>query len=119
MRGALWDTFKWQYILSSIYCYFGEAFGIGYTTMLIYLIGYLKEPGRDIKYEITLAGLFGIFMLGQVMFRNAWMIYGGIVAIRIRKCMVGSMYNKVTKLSIKSLTETNSGKLITMVGGDL
>ena len=47
------------------------------------------------------------------------MMQGAVGATRLRKCMVGSMYDKLTQLSMKSLTETNSGKLVTMVSGDL
>ena len=42
-----------------------------------------------------------------------------MLATRMRKCMVGSMFDKLVKLSMKSLTETNSGKLITIVSGEL
>jgi len=41
------------------------------------------------------------------------------MAINIRKVLVSSIYDKVGKLSIKSLTETNSGKLISLVSSDL
>jgi ABC-type multidrug transport system fused ATPase/permease subunit len=40
-------------------------------------------------------------------------------AVRIRKTLIAAMYSKVSKLSMKSLTETNSGKLITIVSGDI
>ncbi len=40
-------------------------------------------------------------------------------AVRIRKTLIAAMYTKVSKLSMKSLTETNSGKLITIVSGDI
>jgi ABC-type multidrug transport system fused ATPase/permease subunit len=37
----------------------------------------------------------------------------------MRKTFVSALYDKVGKLSIKSLTETNSGKLITMISSDI
>ena len=40
-------------------------------------------------------------------------------AISMRKVLITGMYEKVTKLSMKSLTETNSGKLITIANGDI
>ena len=47
------------------------------------------------------------------------MFNGYKTAINIRKVLITGMYEKVTKLSMKSLTETNSGKLITIVNGDI
>ena len=41
------------------------------------------------------------------------------MAIRMRKAIVSTMYDKVGNLSSKSLTETNSGKLITIISGDV
>ena len=37
----------------------------------------------------------------------------------MRKAIISSMYDKVANLSVKSLTETNSGKLITIISGDI
>ena len=37
----------------------------------------------------------------------------------MRKAIVSTMYDKVGNLSSKSLTETNSGKLITIISGDV
>lgn len=41
------------------------------------------------------------------------------MAIRMRKAIISAMYDKVALLSVKSLTETNSGKLITIISGDI
>lgn len=41
------------------------------------------------------------------------------MALEIRKLLTSAMYDKVTKLSMRSLTETNSGKLITLVSSDI
>ncbi len=37
----------------------------------------------------------------------------------MRKTLVSAMYDKVSVLSMKSLTETNSGKLITLISADI
>mmetsp|Transcript_40800 Transcript_40800/g.29424 ORF Transcript_40800/g.29424 Transcript_40800/m.29424 type:complete len:117 (+) Transcript_40800:637-987(+) len=47
------------------------------------------------------------------------MLIGGVVAVRMRKVIVSSIYDKIGSLSIKSLAETNSGKLISLVSSDL
>lgn len=37
----------------------------------------------------------------------------------MRKTLINAMYLKISKLSQKSMTETNSGKLVTIVSGDI
>lgn len=41
------------------------------------------------------------------------------MTVKMRKVFVSAMYDKVGVLSIKSLTETNSGKLITLISSDI
>ena len=41
------------------------------------------------------------------------------MSINIRKALTIALYNKIEKLTIKSLTETDSGKVISIISGDL
>ena len=41
------------------------------------------------------------------------------MSLDIRKILVTAMYDKLGKLSMKSVTSTNSGKLITLVSADI
>lgn len=41
------------------------------------------------------------------------------MALETRKLLIAAMYDKVGKLSMRSLTETNSGKLINLVSSDI
>ena len=47
-------------------------------------------------------------------------MYNGYnLSINIRKALTGILYNKIERLTIKSLTETDSGKVISIISGDL
>ena len=39
--------------------------------------------------------------------------------VGLRRTLVGVLYDKVSRLSSKSMAETNSGKLISLISGDL
>ena len=41
------------------------------------------------------------------------------MSVLVRRTLVAGMYDKVVKLSMKSLIETNSGKLITLISSDI
>ena len=41
------------------------------------------------------------------------------MALKVRKGIMSAIYDKVGSLSMRSLAETNSGKLITMISSDL
>ena len=37
----------------------------------------------------------------------------------MRKVLMGALYDKTIRLSVKGMTETNSGKLVSLINGDL
>ena len=41
------------------------------------------------------------------------------MALDLRKALVSALYDKTISLSMKGMTETNSGKLISLINGDL
>ena len=62
---------------------------------------------------------FSLSVLLGALSKNFYIYYGYFTALECRKLLTASMYDKVTKLSMRSLTETNSGKLITLVSADI
>lgn len=42
-----------------------------------------------------------------------------MLSLRIRRVLCAALYDKVVKLSMKSMTETHSGKLISLISADL
>ena len=40
-------------------------------------------------------------------------------SIKLRRLLVAALYDKVVNLSVKSMTETNSGKLVSLISADL
>ncbi len=53
------------------------------------------------------------------MFSGNYFFQGFFYSINMRKAIVMAMFNKVSRLSLKSLSETNSGKLITLISSDI
>jgi ABC-type multidrug transport system fused ATPase/permease subunit len=65
-----------------------------------------------------LALFIGIAFISN-MFSGNYFFQGFYYSINMRKAIVLAMFNKVAKLSLKSLAETNSGKLITLISSDI
>ena len=66
-----------------------------------------------------LVGAFSCAVLLGTLLRNFYIYYGYMMALELRKALISAMYDKVGKLSMRSLTETNSGKLITLISADI
>lgn len=63
--------------------------------------------------NLRIDGLFGC------LFQQLHGFSGYVMSVRMRKTLVSAMYDKVSMLSMKSLTETNSGKLIALISADI
>jgi len=51
--------------------------------------------------------------------KNNYVQQGFTMSLKLRKVLVAALYDKTINLSMKGMTETNSGKLISLVNGDL
>ena len=68
---------------------------------------------------IIYISIFGASILIGSFLRGYYVFNGYMMGIRGRKVLVTAMFNKVAKLSMKSLTRTNSGKLVTLISSDI
>ena len=68
---------------------------------------------------IMYISIFGASILIGSFLRGYYVFNGYMLGIRGRKVLVTAMFNKVAKLSMKSLTRTNSGKLVTLISSDI
>lgn len=119
VRGAIWDTFGKDFIETAIYCFFSESCAVGFTSFLIVLIAFIKDPEASTGEGIGYLAIFAAMMISASLFRNYYIFHGYVVAVNIRKTIITALYTKLARLSMKSLTETNSGKLVTIVSGDI
>lgn len=102
-----------------MFAFIGEALTVTYIYYLYFLFDFIKDPSIHYTQGIWLCALFGVAVFICSVCRNYYIFLGYVLAIKMRKAIVSSMYDKVGKLSNKSLTETNSGKLITIISGDI
>jgi ABC-type bacteriocin/lantibiotic exporter with double-glycine peptidase domain len=119
LKTALWRIMRADYLLCSFVSLIAECLSVCYTFMLMYIIRYLKDENAEVKEGMILAGGFSFLVLISGLFRNYYIFGGYHMAVKVRKVLVSAMYDKVGLLSMKSLTETNSGKLITLISSDI
>jgi ABC-type transport system involved in cytochrome bd biosynthesis fused ATPase/permease subunit len=63
--------------------------------------------------------VFSIACIFTSFSRNFFSLNSKRAVIILRKTLISTLYDKVSKLSIKSLNEINSGKIITIVSSDI
>jgi len=84
------------------------------------MIRYIKDEEETSRLEgIKLVAIFFFSQLLAQNIRNRYILGGFFTTVKLRRTLVAALYDKVAKLSMKSMTETNSGKLISLISADL
>jgi ABC-type multidrug transport system fused ATPase/permease subunit len=87
--------------------------------MLILIIGYISDDDAEVKWGVIYVSIFTFLMFMSAYFSNRFIFEGYNTSANLRKTITVALYNKVQRLTIKSLTETDSGKVISIISGDL
>ena len=116
---AIRHTFGCQFVTVAVLALFAEFFALMATFMIRYLAQYLMDDEAEPNDAVIYLSIFGVCVLMSVTIRNFYIYYGYFMSLEIRKVLIAAMYDKVAALSMRSLTETNSGKLITLVSSDI
>lgn len=83
------------------------------------IISWVLDPDATIAQGAVLCAVFTGSAFIAAVFKRSVVQTGCIMAVKIRKLLIGAMYGKLGKLSVKSVASTNSGKLITLVSADI
>lgn len=110
---------KWDCYFNIANCIAGELLALYYSYYVSVMIRYINSPDREIGTGLTMVGVFfGCQVLSQI-FRNRYLLSGFETSVKMRRILVSALYAKVVRLSMKSMTETGSGKLISLISGDM
>ena len=118
-RSATISTVGCQFFTTALICLCAEVTTLGSLFLIRYLAKYLAEEENDTQRAAILVGSFAMCTLLSSLLKNFYIYYGYVMSLEFRKIMVASIYDKVGKLSMRSLTQTNSGKLITLASSDI
>ena len=67
VRGALYDTFKYEFFLTAFFACMGEVFAILYSMFLKVLVDYLKDEDAPLYMGVIYVAVFGLLMtLGSI-----------------------------------------------------
>lgn len=105
--------------LSGVMFVVAELMTVAYNYMLLFLIDYLNDTEATMEYGLKIAGGFCGLIFASSILRNLYIASGYYMAVKIRKILSSAMYDKIATLSMRSMTETNSGKLVTLISADI
>jgi ABC-type multidrug transport system fused ATPase/permease subunit len=83
------------------------------------LIEFIENKDSDPKDGVWLVIVFGLSaFIGQIS-KNYSYFLSYLLAVKIRKTLMSSLYDKLGKVTMESIIKTNSGKIITIISSDI
>lgn len=119
LKWAIWNYMAPYLLVFTVHAVASEALSVFYNYFIGEMIYYLEDPNSTMVNGILYCLIFGSAQFISLILRSYYVNYGFVMSVRLRKVMTAALYNKTIKLSMKSMTETNSGKLISLINGDL
>ena len=119
LRGTLWNMLKCETYWVIALATFTELITVGYSYFITFMIRYIRDPNREVGQGLLLIFIFTLAQVLAQLLRNRYIQDGNVIATKVRRILVGGLFDKVSKLSVKSMTETGSGKLISLISADL
>lgn len=119
VKNAVWRTFRTEWLISALFGVIGESTGVFSCFYISFLIKYIRDEDAEVTEGIKHLCIFIATCIVNQVCRSYYVFYGSITAIKMRKTLVDVIFDKVCHLSMKSLIATNSGKLISVISGDL
>ena len=97
---------------------FGELLEVLSLIWVKYIIDWVQGD-RDIAFGLAFIIIFIVSSILGVLIRNHQFMYSLFVFAKINKGISVLLFQKVLRLSQKSSSVVNSGKLVTLVSGEL
>lgn len=118
VKGMFW-TYPKEYIICLFIALLAESCAIGYSFYIGQIIKTVEDKDASVQDGIITVAIWCCMVFGFVIFNNMFIFRMYLVSVRIRRVLILALYDKVANLSLKSLSETNSGKLITLISADI
>jgi hypothetical protein len=101
------------------YIVIGESAGLIAAFWISLLINFILDEEMHVKWGVMHLLIFILLNFISLICRNYYIQYGMITCICIRRTLVAALFKKVEALSMKSLSETSSGKLVSLISADM
>jgi ABC-type multidrug transport system fused ATPase/permease subunit len=115
----LLKTFKKEIAISILLSVVSDFAGIVNLFFTSYFIQWLKDEDAPIATGYIFAFVLGLLILVSAWTRNYFLFQASVTGINVRQGLSGIIYKKILKFNQKSKAKATSGKLVTIVSGEL
>lgn len=118
MLRLILGNFKFELIQIFVLCFISELAEWWMFITIQFILSWIISSRNEVEGAIVILS-FILIQLIAIMFRTAYLFYSNKLSVKITSSMACLMYQKILRMSQSSITETSSGKLISLVTSDL
>lgn len=119
LRNSILRTFWFEILFAIILSIIADGLTIFYSYFIRFLIRFQRTPEAPVSEGAYLVVVFCLAIILSSIARNYYYYYTSRITIKIRKILISLIYDKTSKLCLRSLVKMNSGKLITMISTEI
>lgn len=116
---TVWRTYKGSFFLVLIMGLLSELISIGNIFLTSVFIKWLRDSSQDTWIGFVVAISIAIILLISFVIRHQFFFIAMNTGTRIRKGLTGLIFQKCMKFNQKSLAKASTGKIVTIVSGEL
>ena len=106
-KRAIRSTVGMQFFQVAFIAFVAEICTLYSIYMIKFLAEYLLKEESELQRSTVLVVTFTLSLIISALLRNFYIYYGYVMSLEVRKMLISALYDKINKLSMRSLTETN------------
>lgn len=119
VNSAIWYTWRSTFLRLIALTVTSECLTIFNAFFIGQIIKFVVDLDMPTSIGVQRVAIFVVTNAVSILVRHHYVQGGMDTCLFLRRTLVATMFKKILKLSLKSLVETDSGKLVAIISADL
>lgn len=106
-------------LFQTVLAYISDCLSLVSISEIYFIVLFIKDPEAQISYGVGLVCIFFVSIIIGTILRQKFFLDCELMGMRMRKISNGILYNKVTKITLKSLAKTSPAKFMSLMAYDI
>ncbi|CAI2363367.1 unnamed protein product [Moneuplotes crassus] len=112
-------TLKWDVFKTLLYGIAAEMLQVGNLFLISFYIAWIQDSDRENWIGFLLSLIISINAFAALSIRHKFLFYSINTGVNIRKSISALIFKKVLKFNQKALAKASTGKIVTIVSGEI
>jgi len=112
-------TLKWDVFSTLLYGFLAEFLQVTNLFVISFYIRWIQDDDREKWLGFFLSFFIAIVAFVSLVIRHKFFFFAGVTGLNMRKSITALIFKKILRFNQKSLAKASTGKIVTIVSGEL